>query len=119
MKKNLILYYSLEGNTEFIATELNKLIDSDLIRIKPIKDINKDGFMKYIWGGKDVIMGKMPAIEELNININEYQNIFIGSPIWAGTFAPPIKTLLNMGLIRGKNIYYLYTHDGGHSRANH
>lgn len=51
------------------------------------------------------------------MDITQYDNIFIGTPIWAGTYAPPIKTFFEDPALTNKNIYFFYTHDGGPGRV--
>jgi len=38
--KTLVVYYSLEGNTKFIAETISKTVGADLLELKPIKDIS-------------------------------------------------------------------------------
>lgn len=117
MSDVLVLYYSFEGNTKKIADFIAETIKADIKEIKPTKEMKSKGFSKYIFGGSQVVMGKKPPILPLEIDFSKYNTIFIGSPIWAGTFAPPIKTLLEDGNIEGKKIAYFYTHEGGASKA--
>jgi len=116
MKKALVLYYSFEGNTKKVAEILAESLHADIEEVKPIKELKSKGFSKFIWGGSQVVMGKKPEIVELQSDLSTYDVIFVGSPIWAGTFAPPVKTLLE-DKISNKKIAYFYTHDGGYKKA--
>ncbi len=64
MKDTLVIYYSLEGNTELVATELAEKLDADILAVKPLKDIDAGGFGKYFWGGSQVVMHirRAPAV---------------------------------------------------------
>lgn len=115
--KSLVLYYSFEGNTENIAKAIATGIDADIEMVKPVKELKSKGFSKFIWGGSQVVMGKKPKIQPINVNIETYDFILIGTPIWAGTYAPPIKTLIENEYIKNKKVAYFYTHEGGHSKA--
>jgi flavodoxin len=115
--KKLILYYSFEGNTEFIAKVLAEALNAPIIRIHPTKDLTSTGFSKYVWGGGQVVMGIKPKLEPIEIDLNDFDVIFLGTPIWAGTYAPPIKTLLEDGVIKNKRVFYFYTHEGGAQNA--
>lgn len=46
-------------------------------------------------------------------NIADYDIIFLGSPIWSGTIAPPVKTFLSGHDLSGKRIIPFVTHGGG------
>lgn len=115
--KALVLYYSFEGNTKFIAEAISESLNAPIIRIHPTKDLTSTGFGKYVWGGGQVVMGIKPKLEPIECNINDFDVIFLGSPIWAGTYAPPIKTLIEDGFIKNKKVFYFYTHQGGAQNA--
>lgn len=115
--KTLVIYYSYEGNTHFVAETILKHIEADIERIEPVKEMKSKGFGKFIWGGSKVVMGKKPELKPISVDFSDYDKVFVGTPIWAGTYAPPVKTLLETGLLKGKEIIYFYTHEGGHSKA--
>lgn len=117
MSKGLIVYYSFEGTTEIIANALTEEFKLDCIRLKPVKELKSKGFSKFVWGGAQVVMGSIPELEPINVNLDDYDFIWLGTPIWAGTYAPPIRAFLDQAKLTQKKIAYFYTHDGGASRA--
>ena len=64
-KKILIVYYSLTGNTKYIAELIKEAINADILPIKPIKELNPKGTMKFIWGGAQATMKKKPKLEPI------------------------------------------------------
>lgn len=102
--KNLIIYYSYEGNCEAIANAIKEEINADILYIEPIKEKKTKNLFRFIWGGIQVYMAKKPKLKPYNINIDSYDTIFIGSPVWFGTYAPPINTFLTENKINNKNI---------------
>ncbi len=113
--KNLIIYYSYEGNTEAIVNHLEETISADVLRLIPKKEKKTKSMFRFIWGGIQVYMTKKPKLEEYSIDLAAYDNIIIGSPCWFGTFAPPIRTFLNDNKITNKNVY-LFVCNGGNMR---
>lgn len=113
--KNLIIYYTYEGATEKIATSIAEVIDADILKLTPQKEKKTKSLFRFIWGGIQVYMTKKPKLEEYKIDINKYDNIFIGTPCWFGTYAPPINTFLTENKITNKNIY-LFVCNGGNLR---
>jgi len=111
--KKLIVYYSLEGNTEFVAGKIQNHLEADVLRLIPKKDFPKGNFKKYLWGGKSATFGEKPKLEEYSFVADDYDVIVIGTPIWAGTFAPPIKTFLSDNKISDKDIYLFTCSAGG------
>lgn len=111
--KNLIVYYSLEGNTKFISESIAKEIDADILELKPKKEIPTSRLKKYIWGGKSVIFKQKPTLINEEIDLNKYHNIFLGTPIWMGTYAASFNTFIASNKIYDKNIAIFACHGGG------
>lgn len=113
--KNLIVYYSYEGNCEEISKELEKTLNADVLKLVPKKEKKTKSLFRFVWGGMQVYMTKKPELEPYNIDLSKYDNIIIGSPCWFGTYAPPINTFLSENKIIDKNIY-LFVCNGGNLR---
>lgn len=111
--KTLVLYYSLEDNTKQLAEAIADDLGADIERVMPKKEISSKGIGKFFWGGRQVIMNKIPAIEALSSDFDAYDFIIVGSPVWAGTFAPAIKPFLALEAIKGKKLAFFCTHEGG------
>ncbi|MFX1310455.1 MAG: flavodoxin family protein, partial [Promethearchaeota archaeon] len=88
MRKVLVVYYSLTGNTKMIAEAIAESIDSDILELKPVKELNAESGMKYFWGGFQATMKKKPKLEEFDINPLDYELIILGTPVWAWTISP-------------------------------
>lgn len=117
MSKSIILFYSFEGSTKKVAEFLSKELNIAMEEIKPEKDLKSKGFSKYLLGGGQVVMKKKPKLRALGVNLEEYDRVFIGSPIWAGGFTPAIRTLLEDGQLKDKKVAFFYCHDGGPGKA--
>lgn len=111
--KSLVIYYSYEGTTALMADAIADEIGADKRRLYVIDEKRKKGFSKILWGGFQVIRKKEPELSPLNIDIKDYDLIIIGTPVWAGTYAPAIRTFLNKNEFKGLNIAYFYTDLGG------
>lgn len=104
--KKLIVFYSLEGNTEFIASSISNKISVDLLKLVPKKAYADKGFAKFFWGGKSAVMAEKPALEPYEVDFSLYDEIIIGFPVWAGNITPPIRTFVsdNLDAIKEKKI---------------
>lgn len=109
----LVVYFSLDGNTKFIAEKVAETISADMIELKTSKKYPREGFKKYFWGGKSVIFGEKPKLINERIDWNRYETIIIGTPVWAGSFSPPIKSFISEYKICGKRIALFASHGGG------
>ncbi len=90
----LIVYFSLEGNTEYAALEISNKLRSDMVRLVPKKAYSDKGFSKFFWGGKSAVMAEKPELEKLSTDLEDYDQIVLGFPVWAATFAPPLRTFV-------------------------
>ena len=111
--KNLVIFYSLEGNTRLIANTIAKAINADVLELKTKKKYSDKGFKKYFWGGRSVIFKEKPDLLEIDKDVNDYNNIIIGTPIWVGTYVPAFNTFFKDNKIEGKNIALFACHGGG------
>ena len=112
--KTLIVYYSFTNNTHTIMTDLQSQIDADIIRVEPAEkgiDYAADNYAI----GSDLIAAirenpneasSYPAIDPVEVNLNEYSTILIGAPLWWSNMAAPLQTFLfHYGRdMAGKNI---------------
>jgi flavodoxin len=92
--KSLIVYYSLSGNTELIATELASALNATILRLKPVKELDSGKFSTYMWGGMQAKMSQTPELEPYSVSIEDFDLILLGSPVWAWTLAPPIRSFV-------------------------
>jgi len=104
--KRLIVYYSLEGNTQLMAEDMARILGADLLRLEPEKAYADKGAAKFFWGGKSAVMKEKPRLKPYHVNVSEYDEIIIGFPVWASTFAPPIRTFVheNKSVLKRKRI---------------
>ncbi len=93
-KKTAIVYYSMSGNTKYVADKIAEKIEADIIRIEPVKAYPDKGATKFIWGGKSAVMGEKPALQPYEFSTEKYDRIILGTPVWASNFAPPIRTFI-------------------------
>ena len=111
--KKLVVFYSLEGNTKLIAGSIAEEVNADIVELKPKKDISSKGFMKYVWGGKAVTMKTKPELLPLDKNPRDYDLLFIGTPVWAWSYAPALKTFFSEYELSRKKIALFCCHGGG------
>lgn len=112
--KVAVIFYSFEGNTKKIATEIAEEFNADIFELKVVRNtVPKGGFMKFFWGGKQVFMKEKPELEEIDIKIDDYDLIFIGTPVWSFTYSPAIRSFFSKYEIKGKKIGLFCSHSGG------
>lgn len=115
--ETLVVYYSLEGNTKLIADTISEKISCDVLELKPKKDIPKKGFLKYFWGGKQVVFNHKAELQPFNKDFDKYDLIIMGSPVWAGTYAPPFNTFFQAADIKNKKIALFCCYAGSEGKT--
>lgn len=105
MADTLIVYYSLEGNIDFVARALAKEVGADLCRLETVKVYPKKGLMKFFHGGKDVVAGIRPELKTALPDLSPYSKVVIAAPVWAGKPAAPINTFLESANFSEKKIF--------------
>ena len=103
---SLVLYFSATGTTKSIAERIAKESNSDIIEIIPkekykSEDLNYNSDCRANKEQKD--SKARPEIKN-KIDINNYNKIYLGYPIWWGTNPKIILTLLDTYDFTGKTI---------------
>lgn len=111
--KTAVIYFSLEGNTKYAAGKIAAKLGADLIRLIPVKEYPTGKVSKYFWGGKSATFGEAPRLEPYRFDQNQYDLVILGTPIWAGTFAPPLRTFMRENKLTGKKNALFASCSGG------
>ncbi len=112
-QKVLVLYYSQTGTTQTVAEELQKQLGADIERIEAAVPYDGDFQATIERSGKERESGELPEINPIKVNLSDYDVIFIGYPIWFGTYAMPIATLVKENEFAGKTIVPFCTFGSG------
>ena len=114
--KNLVIYYSLNGNTKKYAMEIAKEMNADLFEIKTQKSLPKNKSGQMFIGGMQASLGLKPALSNKLDGLDQYNKIIIGTPIWAGKCAPAIASFLAKYNIHNKVIGVFTTSGSGNNQ---
>ena len=102
--KAIVVYYSLEGNTEYAVNKIAETCGFDTLRLVPVNKYPDRGFKKFFWGGKSSVMAETPELEPYMFDSDSYDRIIFGFPVWAGNVTPPIRTFVKENDLKGKRI---------------
>ncbi len=112
-QKSLVLYYSETGTTKTVAEELQKQLQADIEVIEAVVPYSGNFQETIQRGQKEMQSGELPALKPLKKAIADYDIIFLGYPIWFGTYAVPIATLVKENDFAGKTIVPFCTFGSG------
>ena len=111
--KQLVLYYSQTGVTQTVAQELQKALGADIEAIElenPYMGTYAETVERV---GKERQSGEVPKLKPLNVDLSKYDVIYLGYPIWYGTYAMPIASLVKEYDFDGKKIVTFCTFGSG------
>ena len=108
----LLVYFSYTGHTKYIAEIIKQNINCDVIRLEPVipysNDYNKVVNDEQNQESSDII----PEIKGINIDLDLYDTIIIGTPVWWYRSAPVIRAFLKKYDLSNKIIIPYATNAG-------
>lgn len=112
MKKKLIVYFSYTGHTKMIVDKIKEKLDCDILKIETVIPYSTD----YDTVVNDEQNGErsnfLPEIKDININLDNYDEIILGTPVWWYRPAPAIRSFLTKYDLTGKTVIPFATNAG-------
>ena len=116
MSKKLVAYFSATGRTAKVAKMLAEVLGADIHEIKPkepytrsdLNWLNKKSRSSVEMNNKSI----RPEMAENNVQIAEYDVVFLGFPIWWYVAPTIINTFLESSDFSGKKIILFATSGG-------
>jgi len=116
MKNCLVVCYSRTGWTAKVAQEIANLCGADVEVIREAKD--RAGFRGYLRSVIDSICHRTPDILPSNKDPANYALVVLGTPVWAGNMAAPMRSYLQRNRLHFNRIAVFCTMGGsGGERA--
>lgn len=114
MKKNvLVVYYSQTGTTDSVAKELQRQLGADVEAVEVVKPYDGDFNATIARCQEEMKTGELPEVKPLKADVKKYDVIMIGYPVWFGTYARPIMSLLKNQQFEGKKVVTFCTFGSG------
>ena len=104
--KVLVAYFSHSGNTREVARQISEATGGDLFEIVPATPYPTEYRAVVDQGKKEIEAGVRPALKNPVGDLSQYDVIFVGSPCWWATIAPPVATFLTSCDLAGKTVVY-------------
>lgn len=118
MKGNiLIVCYSYSGKTRKIAEVIQQQTGGRLSQIYPRQPYPADFDCLLSQVREESRSGKLPALLPVTERADKYDVIFVGSPNWCGTIAPPLASWLEKNDMEGKTVVPFFSHCGGEDKG--
>jgi flavodoxin len=100
-----VVYYSLDGSTRAAAQAIAVKKGADVFELVEVKGKRRGpwGFMKS--GFQAAMKAKTKLVDDLTSKLNDYDVIYIGTPIWAAMPAPAVNSFIHTMDFKDKGVY--------------
>ena len=118
--KALMVYYSRTGNTRRVADAVVECMrDSAEVDVEELIDRrNRRGIGGSIGAGKDAMFKRPTEIDPVKADVASYDVVLIGTPVWAFTMCPAVRTFLAEHARQVKQtVFFLTTGGSGIERT--
>ncbi|GMA47575.1 flavodoxin [Tetragenococcus muriaticus] len=105
----VVVYYSLTENTEEVAQEIQEQAEVDIYEIQPVEPYPTSYGEVAGLVREQQENDEFPDLEELDIDLDQYDTIFVGSPTWHGYISQPVQRWLMDTDLEDKNIAPFFT----------
>ena len=108
--KTLVVYFSATGNTERVAEMIAEATCGDLFELEPAdpytdEDLNyNDDNSRVSQEHADEGLRNVELVSTTVERFDEYENVFVGYPVWWGTAAWPVNTFIEANDFTGKMV---------------
>jgi flavodoxin len=108
----LVTYFTRTGNTRVIAGQIRRALGADLFEIEPAEPYPENYEETVIQAQNERDSGYEPPLKATLPNIDHYEVVFLGFPIWGMTAPPVIRSFLSAHDLAGKTLVPFITHGG-------
>lgn len=110
--KKIFIYFSLTGNGDLLANYL-KDKEYEIRKVVEKKKAPKKFFFRVLEGGFRAGLNLKGKLVDYNNNIEEFDEVVIGSPVWNGRFPPAINSVLAQTNFADKKLTFLFYSGSG------
>jgi len=111
--KSLVVYYSLTGKTKLVAQVIAEALNATLVQIEERRPIPFP--FVYLSGSFAAFTNRGRKINPLDVDLKQYERIFIGSPTWAYRPAPAVNSFIYQTNFEGRIVIPFFTMGGDDS----
>ena len=110
--KILLVYFSYTGNTKIIADMIKDKLNCDVFEIKTVIPYSEDYDTVVNDEQNSEASNHLPEIQNIDIDLSQYDEIILGTPVWWYRPVPAIRTFLTQNDLSGKIIKPFATNAG-------
>ena len=109
MSDILCIYYSRTGNTRRAVKAIAADLGAEIVAIRDGEE--RGGWRGYLRCGMDAMRTSTRPLKpfETEKPLDRYKLVIVGSPVWGGRMAAPVRALLKRRGLEMKNVAYVVT----------
>jgi len=108
--KSLVVYYSLTGKTRLVAQAIAEALNATLLEIEEKRPVPMP--FVYLSGSFAAFTNRGSKINPIDVDLKQYERIFVGSPVWAYRPAPAINSFIYKTNFEGRSVIPFFTMGG-------
>lgn len=110
--KKIVVYFSYTGNTRMIAEKIKDKTYCDILELKPVEPYSDDYDSVVNDEHNSEKNNYIPKIQEIDVDLSNYDEIILGTPVWWYRPVPVVRTFLMQNDLSGKTIKPFATNAG-------
>lgn len=109
MRDILCMYYSRTGATCQAMTEIAQALDAELVELTD--GVDRSGARGYLRSGMDAMRRATLPLQpyETERPLSDYRLVILGTPVWAGRCASPVRGFLKRRGLELERVAYVLT----------
>ncbi len=117
--KSIVVYFSMDsgnikkGSTRIVAEKISQMTGSDIARIEPEMKYPTDYDELCKRAKYEIDENIHPQIKSISVDLQTYDTVFIGFPIWYRTYPRPVASFIDEIDLKGKRVIPFCTNDEG------
>ena len=113
--KSVFIYYSRSGNGDVVAKKLEDK-GFDIVKVSPKKALPKSLFFCMMAGGFLALTKHKAKLNDFHVNLDDYDQVYLGSPIWNGRLSAPMNAMLAKLDLANRDITFVLYAGGGEAK---
>ncbi len=108
--RTLVVFYSRTGNTRQVGCQLAEQLEAQYEEI--CDQCPRDGIGGYLKAGKDALLKRNTDIRALQCDVEDYDIVIVGGPVWGFTVAPAVRVFLEQSAEKLPEVAFFCTMGG-------
>jgi flavodoxin len=113
--KCIVVFYSMRGTTKKVAEHIAGALKCDLEEIG--EPGSRKGPLGFLKSGREAVRKMLPPIRQPEKDPGDYDLVVLGTPVWAGTMASPMRSFLARYGKQMKKVAFFCTAGGSAGRT--